>query len=131
MASAGEKKDTKKESQAKGASKSAFMAPLNPDAVLAEIVGPDPIPRTEATKRVWDYIREHNLQDPNDRRTIKADLKLRRVFGGKDAVTMFELTKLVNHHLSTLPGGPSVGSDKKKEPVKKPVDRPVKKPVKR
>jgi upstream activation factor subunit UAF30 len=82
-----------------GAANSAFMAPLTPDAALAAVVGKDPIPRTEVTKRVWDYIRENNLQDPNDKRTIRADAKLKAVFDGKDSVTMFELTKLVNAHL--------------------------------
>ncbi|HSU81508.1 MAG TPA: SWIB/MDM2 domain-containing protein [Thermoanaerobaculia bacterium] len=82
-----------------GAANSAFMAPLTPDATLAAVVGKDPLPRTEVTKRVWDYIREHNLQDPKDKRTIKADAKLKAVFDGKDSVSMFELTKLVNSHL--------------------------------
>jgi chromatin remodeling complex protein RSC6 len=82
-----------------GAANSAFMAPLTPDAALAAVVGKDPLPRTEVTKRVWDYIREHNLQDPKDKRTIKADAKLKAVFDGKDSVSMFELTKLVNSHL--------------------------------
>lgn len=82
-----------------GGANSAFMAPLTPDAALAAVVGKDPIPRTEVTKRVWDYIRENNLQDPNDKRTIRADAKLKAVFDGKDSVTMFELTKLVNAHL--------------------------------
>ena len=77
----------------------AFMAPLQPDDVLAAVVGKDPLPRTEVTKRVWDYIKANNLQDPNDKRTIKADAKLRPVFGGRDSVSMFEMTKLVNDHL--------------------------------
>jgi upstream activation factor subunit UAF30 len=84
---------------AKPKSTSGFMAPLTPDAALAAIVGKDPLPRTEVTKRVWDYIREHKLQDPKDKRTIKADAKLKAVLDGKDSVTMFELTKLVNGHL--------------------------------
>jgi chromatin remodeling complex protein RSC6 len=82
-----------------GAANSAFMAPLTPDAALAAVVGKDPLPRTEVTKRVWDYIRKHNLQDPKDKRTIKADATLKAVFDGKDSVSMFELTKLVNSHL--------------------------------
>jgi chromatin remodeling complex protein RSC6 len=82
-----------------GAANSAFMAPLTPDAALAAVVGKDPLPRTEVTKRIWDYIREHKLQDPNDKRTIKADAKLKAIFDGKDSVSMFELTKLVNSHL--------------------------------
>jgi len=82
-----------------GAGNSAFMAPLTPDAALAAVVGNDPLPRTEVTKRIWDYIRANNLQDPNDKRTIKADAKLKAIFDGKDSVSMFELTKLVNSHL--------------------------------
>lgn len=82
-----------------GAANSAFMAPLTPDAALAAVVGNQPLPRTEVTKRVWDYIREHNLQDPKDKRTIRADAKLKAVFDGKDSLTMFELTKAVNAHL--------------------------------
>jgi chromatin remodeling complex protein RSC6 len=89
----------KKASAKPKATGGGFMAPLTPDAALAAIVGKDPLPRTEVTKRVWDYIREHKLQDPNDKRTIKADAKLKLVLDGKDSVTMFELTKLVNGHL--------------------------------
>lgn len=90
----------KKSSGAKsGGGNSAFMAPLTPDAALAAVVGKDPLPRTEVTKRIWEYIRQNNLQDPNDKRTIRADAKLKAIFDGKDSVTMFELTKLVNAHL--------------------------------
>ena len=78
---------------------SAFMAPVTPDDALAQVVGRDPLPRTEITKRLWDYIREHNLQDPNNKRMIKADDKLRPVFDGKSEVSMFEMTKLVNGHI--------------------------------
>jgi chromatin remodeling complex protein RSC6 len=92
-----EKKSSAKKSS--GASNSAFMAPLQPDDKLAAVVGSNPLPRTEVTKKVWDYIRQHNLQDPKDKRTIRADAKLRAVFDGKDSVTMFELTKMVNAHL--------------------------------
>jgi chromatin remodeling complex protein RSC6 len=94
-----DKKSSGKSGSKGGAANSAFMAPLTPDAALAEVVGKDALPRTEVTKRVWDYIREHNLQDPNDKRTIRADAKLKAVLDGKDSVTMFELTKLVNGHL--------------------------------
>jgi upstream activation factor subunit UAF30 len=83
----------------KSGGKGDFMAPLTPDDALAAIVGHDPLPRTEITKRVWDYVRTNNLQDPNDKRMINADDKLRKVFNGRDQVTMFELTKLVNSHL--------------------------------
>ncbi|MEO6194616.1 MAG: SWIB/MDM2 domain-containing protein [Thermoanaerobaculia bacterium] len=82
-----------------GAANSAFMAPLQPDEALAAVVGKDPLPRTEVTKKIWEYIRQNNLQDPNDKRTIRADAKLKAIFDGKDSVTMFELTKLVNAHL--------------------------------
>ncbi|HYP26474.1 MAG TPA: SWIB/MDM2 domain-containing protein [Blastocatellia bacterium] len=82
-----------------GGKSSAFMKPLQPDEALADIVGSEPIPRTEVTKRIWDYIREHNLQDPSDKRQIRADDKLRKIFDGKDQVSMFELTKLVSQHL--------------------------------
>jgi upstream activation factor subunit UAF30 len=76
-----------------------FMKPMQPDDDLAAVIGSEPIPRTEVTKRIWDYIRTNNLQDPKDKRTIKADAKLKKVFNGKDSVTMFEMTKLVNGHL--------------------------------
>jgi chromatin remodeling complex protein RSC6 len=76
-----------------------FSAPLQPDAALAAVIGSEPMPRTEVTKRIWDYIRTNNLQDPKDKRTIRADAKLKPVFDGKDAVSMFEMTKLVNSHL--------------------------------
>jgi len=77
----------------------AFMKPLTPSATLAAVIGPDAVPRTEVTKRIWDYIKQHNLQDPTNRRNINADAKLRPLFG-KDQVSMFELTKLVSAHLS-------------------------------
>jgi upstream activation factor subunit UAF30 len=77
----------------------AFMKPMQPDEALGAVVGNEPMPRTEVTKRIWDYIRNNNLQDPKDKRTIKADDKLKKVFNGKDSVSMFEMTKLVNGHL--------------------------------
>ena len=89
----------------KGARKSgrkpnaAFMAPVAPSPVLAEIVGPKPLPRTEVTKRLWAYIKKNNLQDPNNKRMIKADAALKPVFGGKSSVNMFEMTRLVGKHL--------------------------------
>jgi upstream activation factor subunit UAF30 len=84
---------------AKAQPNSAFMKPMQPDAALAAVIGNDPLPRTEVTKKIWDYIRKHNLQDPKDKRTIRADDKLKAVFGGKSSVSMFEMTKLVNAHL--------------------------------
>ncbi|HBL31260.1 MAG TPA: DNA topoisomerase III [Acidobacteria bacterium] len=80
-------------------SEGGFSAPMKPDAILAAVIGSDPMPRTEVTKRIWDYVKKNNLQDPADKRTIRADAKLKPVFGGKDAVSMFEMTKLVNGHL--------------------------------
>ena len=73
---------------------------MQPDAVLAKVVGDKPLPRTEVTKKVWEYIKKHGLQDPVNRRMINADDNLKKVFGGKGQVNMFEMTKLVNKHLS-------------------------------
>ena len=82
-----------------GRANSAFMKPMQPDEALGAVVGHHPLPRTEVTKKIWEYIRKHNLQYPKDKRTIKADDKLKAVFGGKGSVSMFEMTKLVNAHL--------------------------------
>jgi chromatin remodeling complex protein RSC6 len=84
---------------AKKSSGGGFMKPMQPDADLAAVIGSEPMPRTEVTKRIWDYIRSNKLQDPKDKRTIKADAKLKKVFNGKDSVSMFEMTKLVSGHL--------------------------------
>ena len=67
---------------------------------LAAVAGPEPLPRTELTKRVWEYIRERKLQDAQGRRRIRVDDRLRAVLDGQDSVTMFELTKFVNRHLA-------------------------------
>ena len=91
------KKAVKKKSARKP--NAAFMAPVTPSATLAEVVGAKPIPRTEVTKRLWAYIKKNNLQDPKNRRMIKADAALKSVFGGKAQVNMFEMTKLVGKHL--------------------------------
>jgi upstream activation factor subunit UAF30 len=77
----------------------AFMNPLNPSKELSEIVGATALPRTEVMKKVWQYIKKHDLQDAKNRRAINADDKLKAVFGGKKQVTMFEMTKLVSNHL--------------------------------
>ena len=77
----------------------AFMKPVSPSPALAEIVGATPIPRTEVTKRLWAYIKKNGLQDAKNRRMIKADDKLKVVFGGKAQANMFEMTKLVGKHL--------------------------------
>ena len=77
----------------------AFMRPVTPTPALAEIVGSKPIPRTEVTKRLWAYIKKNKLQDPKNKRMIKANAALKIVFGGKSTVNMFEMTKLVGKHL--------------------------------
>ncbi|MDR2240378.1 MAG: SWIB/MDM2 domain-containing protein [Zoogloeaceae bacterium] len=77
----------------------AFMKPMTPSAVLAAVVGAAAQPRTEVTKRIWDYIKKNKLQDAVNKRMINADDKLKAVFGGKGQVSMFEMTKLVNKHL--------------------------------
>ena len=77
----------------------AFMKPMRPDSALAAVVGAEPKPRTEVTKKIWDYIKKNNLQDSQNKRMINADDKLRPVFNGKSKVSMFEMTKLVNNHM--------------------------------
>ena len=77
----------------------AFMRPVQPDDTLADVVGSKPIPRTEVTKKLWQYIKKNNLQDKKNRRMINADAALKGVFGGKSSVNMFEMTKLVGKHL--------------------------------
>ncbi len=76
------------------------MKPMQVDAALAAVVGEGPMPRSEVVKKLWEYIKKHNLQDPSNKRNINADAKLKEVFGGKATVNMFEMTKLVSNHLS-------------------------------
>ena len=90
---------SKKKSSGRKAN-AAFMAPVTPSDKLTPVVGSKPIPRTEVTKRLWAYIKKNKLQDQNNKRMIKADATLKPVFGGKATVNMFEMTKLVNKHLS-------------------------------
>ena len=78
----------------------AFMKPMQPDAALSKVVGPEPKPRTEVTKQLWVYIKKNDLQDEKNRRMINADANLKPVFNGKSQVNMFEMTKLVSKHLS-------------------------------
>jgi chromatin remodeling complex protein RSC6 len=77
----------------------AFMKPMTPSSMLAEVVGSKAIPRTEVTKKLWAYIKRNKLQDTKNRRMINADDALKAVFGGKKSVSMFEMTKLVSKHL--------------------------------
>lgn len=76
------------------------MAPVQPDATLAAVVGSSPLPRTEMTKKLWAYIKKNGLQDKKNKRMINADDKLKAVFGGKSQVSMFDMTKLVSKHVS-------------------------------
>jgi chromatin remodeling complex protein RSC6 len=76
------------------------MKQMQPDAALSAVIGDKPMPRTEVTKRLWAYIKKEGLQDKTNRRNINADANLKAVFGGKATVNMFEMTKLVNKHLS-------------------------------
>ena len=77
----------------------AFMKPVQPDEKLAEIIGTEAVPRTEVTRKLWDYIRGHNLQDPANKTFIRTDGKLKEVLDGKERVSMFEMTKLVFNHV--------------------------------
>ncbi|MEI7481734.1 MAG: SWIB/MDM2 domain-containing protein [Elusimicrobiota bacterium] len=77
---------------------SKFMAPITPDAILAEVIGAKPIPRTEIVKKIWAYIKKNNLQDKKNKRMINGDVKLTAVFGGKKQVSMFEIAKFIGKH---------------------------------
>lgn len=79
---------------------SAFMKPLAVSEELAAVVGQGPMPRSEVVKKLWDYIKKNELQDPKNKRNINADEKLKKVFDGRETVNMFEMTKLVSKHLS-------------------------------
>ena len=78
----------------------ALAKPLTPSKELAEVVGAAPLPRTEVVSKVWEYIKANNLQNPANKREILADAKLKPVFGGKEAVSMFEMNKFFAQHLS-------------------------------
>jgi len=91
------KRSTKKTARKPSA---AFMKPMSPSPALAEVIGSKAMPRTEVTKKLWAYIKKNKLQDAKNKRMIKADDALKPVFGGKSSVNMFEMTRLVNKHLS-------------------------------
>jgi chromatin remodeling complex protein RSC6 len=80
------------------AKNSAFMKPMQPSEDLAKIVGTEPLPRTEVTKKIWAHIKKHKLQNPKNKREILADDKLQPIFGSKK-LDMFQMTKAVNKHL--------------------------------
>jgi upstream activation factor subunit UAF30 len=97
------KRPAAKKRPAKKASKrkpnAAFMKPMQPSSQLAMVVGNSPMPRTEVTKKLWQYIKRKGLQDAKERRMINADDALKPIFNGKAKVSMFDMTKLVNKHL--------------------------------
>ena len=90
---------TAKTKKSKRTPSAAFMKPVNPDEALAKVVGANPLPRTELTKKLWAYIRKNGLQDAKKRTFINADENLKAVFNGKKQVSMFEMTKLVSGHV--------------------------------
>lgn len=98
---AAKKAAPKKAAKKKSARKpnAAFMAALTPSALLAEVVGSKPLPRTQVIKKIWDYIKKNGLQDSKNRRMINADDKLKPIFDGKGQISMFELAKVVNKHV--------------------------------
>jgi chromatin remodeling complex protein RSC6 len=91
---------TAKKTATKRKPNAAFMKAMQPDDVLAKVVGKDAMPRTQVVKKLWAYIKKNGLQDKKEKRLINADDALKDVFGGKKQVNMFEMTKLVNKHLS-------------------------------
>lgn len=95
----GRKTRRKSSSGKKRTPNAAFMKPMQPSSDLANVVGSSPMPRTEVTKKLWQYIKRKNLQDQKNRRMINADENLRPIFGGSRQVSMFEMTRLVNKHL--------------------------------
>lgn len=80
----------------------AFMEPVGLSAQLEEVVGRGPMPRSDVTKKLWDYIKKHNLQDRNNKRHINPDAKLAAIFGTREPVDMFQMTSLVSKHLKRL-----------------------------
>ena len=93
------KKAAAKKPAAKRKPNAAFMKAMTPSSTLAAVIGSSPLPRTEVTKKIWEYIKKNKLQDSVNRRMINGDDKLKAVFGGKGKVSMFEMTKLVSNHL--------------------------------
>ena len=98
----GRKSSKRKSSGKKRTPNAAFMKPMKPSADLASVVGSSPMPRTEVTKKLWQYIKRKGLQDSKNRRMINADENLRPIFGGSRQVSMFEMTRLVNKHLRNI-----------------------------
>ena len=82
-----------------GGARGGLSRPVTPSADLAAITGTDPLPRSQVVSKMWDYIRSNKLQNPQNKREIMSDDKLRKVFGGKDSVSMFEMNKHLSNHL--------------------------------
>ena len=82
-----------------GGARGGLSRPVTPSADLAAITGSDPLPRSQVVSKMWDYIRTNKLQDPNNKREIVADDKLRKIFG-TDRCSMFEMNKHLSRHLS-------------------------------
>jgi upstream activation factor subunit UAF30 len=99
MAKKAKAKRAKAKKKSKRKPSAAFMKPMTPSPALAAVVGSKPMPRTQVTKKLWEYIKKHKLQDKKNRRMINADANLKAVFGGKSSVNMFQMTKLVSKHL--------------------------------
>ena len=94
------KKSGEGKSQTKGAAQGGLARPVKPSGDLAAITGSDPLPRSEVVSKMWDYIKKNNLQNPENKREIMADAKLKPIFGGKDKVSMFDMNKHLSNHLS-------------------------------
>jgi upstream activation factor subunit UAF30 len=92
------KKPAAKKPAAKRKPNAAFMKAMTPSAVLAAVIGANPMPRTEVTKKIWEYIKKNKLQDAANKRMINADAKLKAIFN-KAQVSMFEMTKLISNQL--------------------------------
>lgn len=99
---AAKRKPAAKKTTTKRKANPALMKPWKVTGPLAEVIGDKPLPRGQVTKKVWDYIKKHDLQDKKDRRMINADAKLKKVFGGKSKVSMFEMTKHTSKWLKKI-----------------------------
>jgi|SRR5579863_4976668 len=93
------KKAAKKTATKKASPNTGFNAPLTASSALADVIGSNPMARTEIIKKIWEYIRRNNLQDKTNRRMINADAKLKTLFSGKDQVSMFDLAKIVSENV--------------------------------
>jgi chromatin remodeling complex protein RSC6 len=93
------KKAAKKTATKRASSNTGFNAPLTASPALADVIGSNPMARTEIIKKIWEYIRKNNLQDKTNRRMINADAKLKALFSGKDQVSMFDLAKIVSSNV--------------------------------